>query len=403
MKKIVLVLLGITCLPFMMTLFEHEAKLTIWPLGGSFEKVKAMPFSLSEFLSGHYQKNLGDFCDSTFGLRALFIRLRNQIHYSFWKKLHAQKVVFGRDSYLFEKDHLAAYLGDDVLSDSIIQNTARDLKWIENKCAEHRIIFLTVLAPSKASFYPDQINQAQLSRSKITNNYWLLKQAFNTVGLNYFDGLARLKQYAANPVPQLKERLEFEKIFEGNKKSFLPNPQKVYPNHVLYPKYGTHWSVFGASLVGRDMIGFLKGTGFPELKTLSIEVGDETLLPRSTDADIFESLNLLVTLPWGHYQYPKITYLTQTNSISPPTLLAIGDSFYQTLVSLGMIDQAFDDPEFWYYAQVSYLKGGNTRQVSSLSYRETILSKKIVILFVSEVNYKWFGYGFIQKAKAALL
>ena len=143
---------------------------TFKPLEGYFEQPVEPKFSLKSWIDGSYQINKEKYIDQNFGLRNLLIRLNNQIDFWFLKKLHAEKVVLGKNGMLYESHYITSYLGEDYLGKSKVDELTKKLKKIQDYFEQHNKTFIIMLAPGKASFFPNQFPEA-FNKAKKRNNY----------------------------------------------------------------------------------------------------------------------------------------------------------------------------------------------------------------------------------------
>jgi hypothetical protein len=100
-------------------------------------------FSLAGWINGDYQREKEKYFNDQFGFRNDFVRLHNQIGYSLFKKMNANGVVVGKDSYLFEKPYIECLFGENYVGDSIIIDRVRKLKMLRdtfNRMGKHLVV-----------------------------------------------------------------------------------------------------------------------------------------------------------------------------------------------------------------------------------------------------------------------
>lgn len=363
----------ITFLPLLLSPLDHN--LPIWPLAGSFEEKARPALSGPDFLSKKFQSQLSTYLDSTFALRAVFIRFRNQIQRTVFGKIHGKKIVEGTDGYFYENDHVAAYLGTDFKEPAQTIHLIQRLRRVQDLLQQRQKTLLVILAPGKARIYPEHIPVDSPAPSE-ANYYNLLRREMQSQRVHHFDAIAYLKE-----------------------------TMKDAPA-TFYPRAGTHWSVWGAAHVWQQVVNRTRDVSGRPIPSFTFHRGATTRLPRSdtTDSDLFDSMNLLWDLPWGHYVYPEVDR-PKTDAVRKPpaSLLAIGDSFYQTFFAFGGPQAVFPSSEFRFYNKIVFPGDGSpSRKSDEAPLADAIERADVIFLLVSEVNFKWFGYGFVEEAEQIL-
>ncbi len=367
-KKLFLLALTFITLPLASTFLESIYQPDFLKLSGSVYEPERPVFSITGFASGKFQKTAEKYISEKSGLRAIFIRIRNQLHYSIFHKIYAQKTIFGKNNFLFEKDHIEAHLGLDYLGIHEIRNRITHLEKLQSILAKKNIPLLVILAPGKASFYPDLISDDFKVKKKETSNYVEFKENLKNRDIHFIDYISWMQN------------------LKGNDRT------------IYYPKGGTHWSYYTAALAMPVLQSEISKNLKRKMSEIKLEEEEITSLPYyNLDSDIFNSLNLLWSRPFGKYIRPKISI--SGDAFSKPNLLIVGDSFYFTLSATGIPEKIFSDKSnFWYYDKTEYsIDGKTTRAVKKLDMQKDIYSRDLVILLVSEVNLKYFGYGFPER------
>lgn len=367
----------LAAIPFLPLVFAPvDRVLPVWPLSGSFEEKQRPALSASDVLSRTFQSRLSTYADGSFPLRSVFIRFRNQVQRSVLGKIHGRKIVEGRDGYFYENDHVAAYLGTDFKAPEKTVRLVQRLRHVQDLLERRQKTLLVVLAPGKARIYPDYIPVDSPPASP-QNYYNLLTRELKNQDIHHFDAI-----------------------------SYLRGAMTEDPG-AFYPRLGTHWSVWGAAHVWQQVVERTRGFSRRPVPQFAFRRGAVTLLPRAdtTDSDLFDSMNLMWDLPWGHYIYPQVETggPDAMRNAQPVSLLAIGDSFYQTFFAFGGPQSVFPVSEFRFYNKIVFPGDGSPSKQSSEAPLAIALDRAdIVLLLVSEVNFKWFGYGFVEEAEQIL-
>lgn len=294
------------------------------PLKGSFEKHKKIPFSLHNWSNGTYQDSLTPCINDHLGFRPFFVRLRNQLFWFSDKKTFVKNVVFGKQNYLFEQAYIDAYLGKDVKSTEQVDAICRRLKLAQDSLATRGIPLLVVLAPGKASFFPEYLPQQYDGVKPGLTNYDLFSAA--------------LQQQKVNTI-------DFRKWFLSQKE------KSKYP---LYPSSGIHWSNYASWRVMDSLIRFYEHYFKSDLisLTMSEPVFSDTL--QSPDNDILEAMNLLNPPSYTRMAYPRVSWEDASGKVKP-RLYAVGDSYFWQLFNNGFSQIVFSDTRFNYYSRKEYL------------------------------------------------
>ena len=123
-------------------------------LKGWYEVYNKPEFTLSGWLSGKYQTRFDRYFETSFGFRPWFVRIYNQISFSFNGKPKVSNVKIGRDRYLFEKYYLKTYTGQDFLGYNSLSVMVDSLKQVRDSLSKYGTELVICLASGKASFYP---------------------------------------------------------------------------------------------------------------------------------------------------------------------------------------------------------------------------------------------------------
>jgi hypothetical protein len=175
---------------------------------------------------------------------------------------------------------------------------------------------------------------------------------------------------------------------------FLDN--KIVSPYPLYPRYGIHWSLYGAYKVIDSMIRYTEekmGYHFADvlLKEIKWDKANDT------DYDIADGMNLFFELERPEMAYPQYTIISDT-SHAGPSLLVISDSFYWVLYGLG-ISKAFSKDHFWFYNKEIYPESFTSKtDTRNTSLRNEIAKHDVIIIMATEATLPSFGWGFIEDA-----
>jgi hypothetical protein len=261
---------------------------------------------------------------------------------------------------LYELNYIRAFNGLDYRGDSILQNISDSLNLINDILSRRKINLIICFAAGKGSFYPENFPDEYLHKGSDLTNYKVLKKKLIQSNLHVID---------------------FNEWFLEMKDT------SKFP---LYPKYGIHWSQYGATLAGDSLLRYIEKIRNIDIPDLIIDQILVTNKLQGSDYDIAKSLNLIFQLPSEKMAYPKIHW----NSVGKDTCTAIiiSDSFFWQLFNMGW-GQAFNTGGFWYYNQISYPGSINLKDVDYLG---SIYKSDAIILLATEATLDRFPFGFIN-------
>lgn len=336
-------------------------------LKGWFPVSEIPVFSWSGWFSGQFQSKFEPALELNIGLHPAFVRVNNQINYSLFNFATAKNVFVGKGGYLFEEAYIKSYLGNDRADSNAVKLKIAKAEFVHRELEKRGKHLLILLAPGKASFYPEYIPYQYFPEKKKVSYYDLYSKYLSNSELNYID----LNGY------------------------FLKMKGKT--PHPLYPKQGTHWSIYGATIAMDSLLRYIKHNFNYKIPQIEIKEIEQPENWRDSDYDIGAGMNIMFPMKHDKLAYPKIEYKYEPNSYLP-SVIVVGDSYYWTLTGLGLNTNAFnaDEQEFWYYNTIAY--GIGERKVDRSKTANEILKKDLIIIMQTEAYYHDFGMGFIECA-----
>jgi hypothetical protein len=333
------------------------------PLNGAIVKKQNPVLTELDWIAGDYQIEKETYLNESFGFRPFFVRLHNQLDYMLFDKLHANSVIRGKNNYLFEINYIKAYYGDDFIGYDSIKTRMHKLKKIQDSLDSKNKSLILVFASSKGQYYPEYFPDSLIFKKSVTN-YEVHLQLAKELGIRYID---------------------FNSYFLDNKNT------TAYP---LYPKYGIHWSYYGACLVADSLIHYienLRKIDMPELEWNTIETDQ----PRFDDNDIEKGLNLLFSLKGPDMAYPQIYWKEETGN-SKPKVMVIADSYYWTLFNMG-VSNAFAENPFWYYYSEVHTPGQKYPQpANQVLLKQALRTQDVYVILSTDANLTNLGWGFVE-------
>jgi len=367
MKKIIegflfYLLLGILCFPLfngLTNLFEERK------LDGAVEVFPDTTSSWSGWFSGSYQQVKEKHQNDIFFGHNFCVRLHNEIDFKLFQKGHARKLVIGKENYLFERDYILTYLGKDYLGDAAIREYTDKLKIAQDYLAAKGKTLIVVLAAGKGSFYPEYFPEPYSSMSKSKSNYEEFSNSSILTELNF---------------------INYSNYFRSLKGS---SP------YLLYPRYGTHWSIYGMTMVADSMLSYIEAKRNVTLPHV-VRTGLEMKKATDMDYDIGSGMNLLSYMDGPEMAYPNI-YFESKEGKDSVKLLVISDSFYMGLFYMGF-GNSFSKADFWYYNHQIFPENQNgLKFTDELDFKTEIDNHDVFILMATEHNIPGVGWGFVDK------
>ena len=323
--------------------------------------------TMNGWLSGNFQNKKEKYLNENFGFRTLGVRINNQIAFSLFSKTKAHGVEVGRNDYLYEKEYIEAYLGQNFVGDSPINERLRKLKFLQDTLAKLGKSIILVYAAGKGSYYPEFFPEKYDGIKKGRTNYETYIKKTKELGINHID---------------------FHKYFNDNKTT------SPYP---LYPQHGIHWSTYGGCLAGDSIIKFIekkRNIDIPEFYWKEVKVETE----RDMDYDVGAGMNLLIQFKRGPMGYPVII-LGSDKDKKKPSLLIVSDSFYFALLQKGF-KKCFSNHQFWYYNERVYseeVRDEEYKETAKMDLNKEINNHEVFIIMASEHNLPKLGWGYIER------
>jgi len=321
------------------------------------------PWTLDAIAERSWQKDVDHRVTKKFGFREVCIRLYNQLRYGAFGEI-THFIEEGEDRILFEKVYEQAMCGDNDIGHAAMSRKIDSILVLDSLLRENGQNLLLVLAPNKWRFYSDKI---EIDEIDSVSNYDRVKAGLLDTDIALFDVIDWFDT--------------------------LQSP------HSLISKSGTHWSVYGAALVGMQIQKHLVEIGLSdapfEISELETSSG-----PRYTDRDLHDLLNIMSNPPEDNLAYPTLNFPNQKK----PRVLIIGDSYYLTMYYLNIHTQGFDpDSKLLYYnKELVHADPEVGIPFNDETFKKELLAADIVIIESNEDALSKFGWGFLSDAITAL-
>jgi hypothetical protein len=332
--------------------------------------------------SGATVRALTAWVDANIGLRSFWVRLDNQIDYSLFRQTAQRgdgtRLVLGAGDWLYERQYVEYATNKSILSPEECARRTERMRRVEAKLARRGIPLLYVIAPSKASVYPEHI-PAEFFREKkpeqIVTSWELGRNYLPNSGVSYIDGPA---------------------LYAGWKKEGVPN---------LFARSGTHWSYVSALRIWDEIRASLNPRlthPIPPLQFAPLQ----SRRPQNNDRDLLDLANLLVSWPYEH-PLPKPTMIPQKGikTADLPRILWVHDSFGWVLIEeLYESNSARPSNSLYYFATEMKIPGGvaTDRKIAEIDWPTYLRDYDAIVLVWTEIAYEFDSCGFFEAIDKAL-
>ncbi len=266
-------------------------------LYGYFDEWPDIDFSWNFWWSGTYRDGKDKFFNDHVGYRPDLIRLERQVEYSLFDKLHFYPDMVGANQVLWDCSYAEAYLGLDYIGYESMHNTLVKLKRIQDTLGRLNKSLILINAPCKGFFYPGNLPPHLTGIPKKVTNLETCIRICDSIGINQID-------------------------FNG----WFVSLKNTTPR-LLYPRFGVHWSVYGAALAADSMIRCMERVMKISMPHPVIDNITEQHKAEFTDDDLGKPLNLIFPFGEETYSYPHIKYAVDATR-KKPNVIYIGDSFF---------------------------------------------------------------------------
>ncbi len=349
---IILVIMSASVVQFFFPLFSEL------PLKGYYRQSdppNLKYFTWSRWFSQDFQQVFTTSLNDNAGLRKTLIGINNQYDYSLFGITHARGFLEGRKRYLFEEDYIHEYTGDYFIGKHTIDQKLSRLKNVMDSLRSYNIPLILVFEPGKASYYPEFIPDRFSPGKRTLSNYEYFIKKSEELGLPYLD----LNRYFIRA-----------------------KDTATYP---LFPRYGMHWSMYGAHLAADTLSRYIaaaSGKAMPAFKIHHLHHSGQSL---GSDYDIGELLNLIFPLKQTQGVLPLVDFNAIPNGTMPG--LVVADSYYITLVET-YGKKMFGRQDYWYYNSSLYPHQNEVPAIKAdkSGLQEKLKNYNVILLMVSEIN-----------------
>ncbi|NLG37341.1 MAG: hypothetical protein GX549_04945 [Clostridiales bacterium] len=155
--------------------------------------------------NAEFPEEFDTYFSENFGLRPLLVTANAALRRTLLSDSSSEKVIVGREGWLFFAETLDDYLGRSALADDDIARLARTLALQQESLRARGTAFVVALAPNKNTIYPEYMPARLLPESR-DSNLSALQAAMDAHGVPYADLRAALA--AARSECQIYHRLD---------------------------------------------------------------------------------------------------------------------------------------------------------------------------------------------------
>lgn len=270
-KTLLWIIFVLLCLPLILTVLGLKMN----SFNGYIEKQEKPIVSKRDLASGEYQNNVEKYLKQNFAFSSYFIRIADQILYSFFSETKAD-VVVGKKNYLYQLGYICNTTGENFKGSKIIADNVSCLAKLRDSLSKSNTELVVLIAPGKAAFYPEYIPNRYLTQKTNTTNYSLYSRLLYQKQINYLD---------------------------FNRWICSLKGKTSYP---LYPKTGVHWSQYACLLAQDSLVRYLEvhyQRLLPHIVAQKIVMSN---VMNGKDDDAEQILNLL--FPISDNPMPHITF-----------------------------------------------------------------------------------------------
>ena len=238
-----------------------------------------------EGINTQWLPQAGEYFQEHFALRNEFVTANALLNGRLLGTSTADGVIQGTDGWLYYKDSLNDYLGEELLSERSLFNIAHTLSMMQENLNGKGVRFLFTVAPNKNSLYDEN--------------------------MPYYDSL---KASGEKNLVNLEKYLEQEQISYADLYGMFSDEEEV-----LYHKTDSHWNNKGASMAAENLMSALR-------KEHASYAEEPYTVKKDFTGDLDEMLYPLATTPDEEVYYDKQTtfaYVGEVGSNFDPRIQTV--------------------------------------------------------------------------------
>ncbi|PKP21981.1 MAG: hypothetical protein CVU04_00295 [Bacteroidetes bacterium HGW-Bacteroidetes-20] len=332
-------------------------------------KVSIKDLGLKNFLENIFQDKVESACKNHIAFNNYWIRAHNELQYRLFRISATEKLVLGKNDFFYEEMYITEYLGRNFIGEDLMNKKVQALKKLQEILLnQYNIYLIPVIEPGKAHFSPEEIPDRFHPNYKTRSNYESFRDHAKNQDVTFLD----LNQYF---------------------KALKPTSP-----HLLYSKYGVHWSSYGMWQAADTLTKFIEQVcqiNLPDIIHLS---DSNSTYNKDLDFDLEPPMNLLFPLPHESMNFPNKKIVCDSTH-TKPKVLTVGDSYYWSLMNNGYTHQMFSENPYWYYNKTIWPDLWNFDNIVDTSkLKEIILQNQIVLIMITDANLYKFGWEFVEQS-----
>lgn len=322
-------------------------------LVGDIEYQEKPQFSLKNWFNGHFQEESQAYLEENIGLRNYFVRSRNQVYFSLFNEASARDVVIGQHNYFYEVNYLKELIGENAIDEDELLEFSQRAKVVQDSLNAHGKELLIVIAPGKASYFPENIPDQWLQKPRLARNHDRVVRHLDQQHVSIFDASSWFVQ------------------------------MKATTNYPLYSETGIHWTHYGEALFLDSLSNYLNSKNI-HVPAISFSNIHTSMVPKFPDDDIEQGMNLLFDVPNKTLAYPQLVYSTLERKNNA---LLIGDSYLWNMYVEKSYSNLFDQFYYYFYNENRFTyKYNKDMKVTPSLLKHDLNQSNCVILLSTEAN-----------------
>ncbi len=320
-------------------------------------------FSIEGWLTHSFQNRLDRWFNKSFGARALFVKLGNQIYYDLFNKsyMHDQSIIIGKNETLYEVGYIEDYCKlRPLMPVTHIETRVMELEELQEELHKRGIEFILLITPHKAAIYPEYIPDVFCDSPKAPNrNYEIFIPLLEKHQINYVDGhLITLEAKNRESAP-------------------------------LFCQGGTHWNHLGAYHTAQRLTEKLRTLTQKPIGALQIETLNIDHKPTGSDKDLASLLNLAI--PPYDYPVPHPVIITKQASHQLGKAVFVGGSFNWILLDILNKVRIFEGIDYYYYYKLTLetfpIRTSHPVESSKINWESDVFNTQILVLEINEAEF----------------
>ena len=149
-------------------------------------ELASKPMMVKDGINLDYTKDFDDYFSDNFALRPYLISLYSYISANVFHTSTSEKVVMGKNGFLFFSETMASFTGQDAMTDEELTAICEKIKMQQDILEAQGKAFIFLCAPNKNTIYPGNMPNRYPTSLK-ASNMTRLYDMMDAYGINYID------------------------------------------------------------------------------------------------------------------------------------------------------------------------------------------------------------------------